>query len=166
MKLAYTIAPGRGETNRLLANFADAMKAKGKRLAGTIQIDTPREKTHHCDMDVQILPDGPVIRISQDLGPEATGCRLNPHALEDAVAQTQKALEGGADIVIINKFGKHEGEGRGFREVVAEALASDIAVIVGVNKLNLDAFHEFSGGGAAELEPELDALIAWAQTLA
>ena len=28
----------------------------------------------------------------------------------------------GADVLIVNKFGKHEAEGRGFRMVVAEAL--------------------------------------------
>lgn len=70
-------------------------------------------------------------------------------------------LAAGADVLIVNKFGKHEAEGRGFREAIAEALARDIPVLVGVNRLNLAAFEEFSGGLAVPLLPQEDALCAW-----
>ncbi len=39
-------------------------------------------------MDVHILPDGPVLRISEDRGPHARGCRLDAGVLEAAVAAT------------------------------------------------------------------------------
>jgi glycosyltransferase involved in cell wall biosynthesis len=113
-------------------------------------------------MDVQVLPDGPVLRISQDLGPSARGCRLDPTALETAVGLVAASLAGGADVLIINKFGKHEAEGRGFRAVIAEALALGIPVIVGVNGLNLASFEEFAGGLASRLPPDCETLAAWA----
>lgn len=164
MKIAYTLAPGRGETNLLLAEFAEEMAKRGLRLCGTVQVDTERDKDHHCDMDVKVLPEGPVIRISQDLGKEARGCRLDTNALEEAVALTDKQLGEGADLLLINKFGKHEADGRGFRDTIGQALAAGVPIIVGANKLNVQALIDFCDGMAVELEPEVDVLRDWVLT--
>merc|ERR1711969_292785 len=112
-------------------------------------------------MAVRVLPDGPVLRISQDLGPQARGCRLDPAALETAVGLVSASLSSGADLLIVNKFGKHEAEGRGFRDVIAEAVAMDIPVLVGLNALNRPAFEDFAEGLATRLPPEPAALMAW-----
>ncbi|WP_417588407.1 DUF2478 domain-containing protein [Pararhodobacter oceanensis] len=161
MKIAYTMAPGRGDTDRLLFRVAEALVAKGYRACGTVQINTEREVNDPCDMDVKVLPQGTVLRISQDLGPHARGCRLDADALETAVGLVAATLNEGADFVIINKFGKHEAEGRGFRDVIAEALALEIPVLVGTNGLNVDAFQEFTDGYAQEIAPEFDSIEAW-----
>lgn len=162
MKFAYTIAPGRGETNLLLADIAQQLIADGKRLVGTVQVDTDREDGGKCDMDVRVLPDGPTIRISQFRGVEARGCRLDADALEQAVSLTEQALKaGGVDLLLVNKFGKHEAEGRGFRDAIAMALDADVPVLVGVNKLNRDAFDGFTSGSAEELAADSDSLRAW-----
>ena len=110
---------------------------------------------------MRVLPDGAVLRISQDLGPQARGCRLDPAALETAVAMVAASLSSGADLLIVNKFGKHEAEGRGFRSVIAEAVAMDIPVLVGLNALNRPAFETFAEGLAIQLPPEPEALMAW-----
>ncbi|MCB1356674.1 MAG: DUF2478 domain-containing protein [Maritimibacter sp.] len=161
MKFAYTLAPGRGETNLVLAALAERLGALGLRLCGTVQIDTERETQHRCDMDLKILPAGRIVRISQDLGPAATACRLDTDALECAVAATERALGAGADLLILNKFGKHEAEGRGFRETIATALSQDIPVLVGANKLNLAALQDFAGGEIEALPAELPRLVEW-----
>lgn len=163
MHLAYTIAPGRGDIDLILAGLAGDLMARGLRLCGTVQINTERADTGPCDMDVRVLPDGPVLRISQDLGPSARGCRLDPEALETAVALVAARLGAGADLLIINKFGKHEAEGRGFRDVMAEAIALDVPVLVGLNGLNRDAFEEFAGGLATHLPSDRDALASWVE---
>ena len=111
-------------------------------------------------MDVRVLPEGPVIRISQSLGAGSRGCRLDPGALETAIGLCEARLEG-ADLLIVNKFGKQEASGRGFRGLIGEALARDIPVLVGLNRMNHDAFHEFTGNEAVELAPEPDALRGW-----
>lgn len=162
MKLAYVIAPGRGKTNLLLAGVADALTRQGLALCGTVQLDTERAEDHHCDMDVLVLPDGPKIRISQYLGANARGCKLNPDALETAVGQTEDRLKAGADLLIVNKFGKQEAEGRGFREAVGEALARDIPAIIGVSEGSREAFMAFAGD-AEQLSPDHDAVLSWAR---
>lgn len=163
MNIAYTMAPGRGDTDLLLHRFAQTLIARGLRPCGTVQINTERDDTGPCDMDIMVLPQGPVIRISQDLGPASKGCRLDPEALEEAVGFVSARLERGADCLIVNKFGKHEAEGRGFRQVIAEALELDIPVLVGINALNRQAFLEFTDGMASEVSPDATTLARWAE---
>jgi hypothetical protein len=165
MNLAYTMAPGRGDTDLVLLRLAKELAARGLRCCGTVQINSDRGDTGPCDMDVQVLPDGPVLRISQDLGRSARGCRLDPAALETAVGLVSASLELGADVLIVNKFGKHEAEGRGFRMVIAEALSKGIPVLVGMNALNLPAFEDFSEGMATCLPCESGALVDWVARL-
>lgn len=164
MKIAYTMAPGRGDTDLLLFTLAQDLTSEGYRTCGTVQINTDRG-AHPCDMDVQVLPDGPVLRISQSLGSEAKGCRLDPAMLETAVGLVETQLKNAPELLIVNKFGKHEADGRGFRTVIAEAIARDIPVLVGVNSLNLNAFQEFVGPEATPLEPSGKVLVSWLQTV-
>lgn len=161
MHIAFTSSPGRGETDLLLASFAESMLAEGRKPVGTVQINSECAQPGKCDMDVKILPDGPTIRISQSLGAESRGCRLDPSALETSVGLTDAALEKGGECLIVNKFGKQEASGGGFRPVIAKALELDIPVIVGLGRLNADEFHEFTGGMAQELPSSLDALKRW-----
>lgn len=162
MKIAHVTAPGRGTTNRLLSELASALAARGLRLAGTVQTDTETPRSVRCDMDLRVLPDGPVLRISQSLGPSAEGCRLDPSALEQGVALSLERVMAGADLVIINKFGKQEASGRGFREVIGEALARDIPVLVGVNATTRPLLEAFCDGQATALPPQHKALLDWA----
>lgn len=162
MKLACTMAPGRGDTDLVLERLAANLAARGLRCCGTVQINSERADAGPCDMDVRVLPDGPVLRISQDLGSQARGCRLDPAALETAVGLVKVSLSSGADLLIVNKFGKHEAEGRGFRDVIAEAVAMEIPVLVGLNALNRPAFESFAEGLAIQLAPTTEALMAWA----
>ena len=161
MRLAYTMAPGRGDTDLVLEQVSSALIVRGLRLCGTVQIKTERKTDGPCDMDVKVLPSGPIVRISQTLGHGSRGCRLNPEALEEAVGKVQARLARGADLLIINKFGKHEAEGRGFREVIATAIDLNIPVVVGINGLNRDAFLEFSGGLAEEIAPKTEEILSW-----
>ncbi|MFW8636247.1 DUF2478 domain-containing protein [Cribrihabitans pelagius] len=165
MHLSYVITEARGATDRLLSDVAAELQSRGVRLAGIVQTNTECRDDALCDMDVRVLPGQENIRISQSLGPGARGCRLNPEALEQAVAQVTASLHESPppQLLIVNKFGKHEAAGRGLRPVIGEALALGIPVISGVNKLNLEAFQEFADGMAKAAPVELEALAAWAE---
>ena len=162
MNIAYTMSSARGDTDLVLESLAKSLIAKGLRVCGIVQINTQNQDCgHRCDMDVQVLPDGPVIRISQSLGRESKGCRLDTAALEQAVGEVTGRLGQGADVFILNKFGKHEADGRGFRDLIAQALSQDIPVITGVNKQNLETFLEFSGGYASPVSSDVATLSDW-----
>ncbi|SMO66378.1 DUF2478 domain-containing protein [Ruegeria faecimaris] len=161
MYLAYVTTTDRGATDRLLSAAADRLLAADAQLAGVVQTNTECADSSKCDMDVRVLPEGETIRISQSLGTQSRGCRLDPAALERAVGYVTASLAENPHLLIVNKFGKHEADGRGFRPVIAEALAQDIPVLVGVNGLNAAKFEEFTGGGAEQIEPDLEAILAW-----
>jgi hypothetical protein len=115
---------------------------------------------HPCDMDVRVLPDGPVFRISQALGQGARGCRLDGGAIEGIAAEVEKRLDG-ADVLIVNKFGKQEAFGRGLCPAIARAVDMGLPIIVGVNGLNLPDFLHFAEEAAVRLEPDPGAAIKW-----
>ena len=159
MKLGYVSLPGRGATDRFLAGLATDLQGQ-LRLCGTVQTNTDRADRRKCDMDLRLLATGTVLRISEDRGALARGCTLDTGVLAQAVAATGAALPG-ADLLIVNKFGKTEAEGRGFAPLIAEALCLGLPVLVGVNALNLPAFDAFVEGLAEALPAEPRAVVAW-----
>ncbi len=161
MHLAYVSTTDRGATDRLLSALAERLWQKGAKLAGVVQTNTECADSSKCDMDLRVLPDGETIRISQSLGTMSRGCRLDPAALEQAVGYVTASLSDAPQLLIINKFGKHEADGRGFRPVIAEAVALDVPVLVGVNAINQEKFIEFTGGEAEEMQADLDAIENW-----
>lgn len=161
MKIAYTMGTGRGNVDLLLQYAAQNLVKQGLRVCGTVQINTKRPKGGPCDMDVQVLPGGPILRISQNLGKNARGCRLDPSSLETAVGLVDASIQEGADVLLVNKFGKHEADGRGFRSAIADALAREMPILVGVNALSLEAFIDFVGNDAVKLAPSLLTINQW-----
>lgn len=111
-------------------------------------------------MDLRVLPEGPVLRISENRGEWARGCRLDSGVLEQGVVEVMARLPG-ADLLIVNKFGKREAEGRGLVCAIAAAVEAEIPVLVGVNALNLEAFLEFCGGMATALPADRAIVRKW-----
>ncbi|GGH30654.1 Protein of unknown function [Cribrihabitans marinus] len=166
MNLAYVSTTERGATDRLLSAAAAHLAARGVALAGVVQSNTECADSSKCDMDLKVLPDGETIRISQSLGAGSRGCRLDPAGLELAVGLVGRSLDAGPRLLIVNKFGKHEADGRGFRPLIGEALARDIPVLVGLNGLNAERFLEFTDGAAEQLSPEIESIETWLNRVA
>ncbi|WP_137112624.1 DUF2478 domain-containing protein [Rhodobacter sp. SY28-1] len=160
MRIAYISLQGRGRTDQLIAEVADRLTAEGLRLAGTVQSNHERPNRKKCDMDLRVLPDGPVVRISEDRGELARGCILDSGALEQTVHEVERRLDG-ADILIVNKFGKREAEGKGLAPVIAEALHRGLSVLVGVNGLNLAALLSFAEEDIQGLPTSAEAVADW-----
>lgn len=151
MRIGYVFLPERGATDAVLTEVAARLLAEGVAVAGAVQSNTGCDI--HCDMDVRVLPDGPVIRISQRLGAGSSGCRLDAGALEVAVMEVAARLAG-ARLLVVNKFGKHEAEGRGFRQMLADVAGTGVPVLIGINSMNRQAFFDFAGDLAEEVAPE------------
>ncbi|WP_039019806.1 DUF2478 domain-containing protein [Halocynthiibacter namhaensis] len=161
MKIGYTKISAQGELDLLLSDVAHQLEADGKRCMGIVQINSYRDNCHRCDMDVQVLSGGPKIRISQDLGNDSHGCRLNPDAMAQAIAGVEQRMQDGFDVFLLNKFGRQESEGKGFRELLGDAAAAGASILVGTNGLNESSFIEFSGGEAEFIAPNKTAILSW-----
>lgn len=164
--LGYVTTPGRGERDRLMAELADSLIAEGVRVVGAVQRNLERPGEAHCDMELRVLGGAGPWRISQRLGPMAQGCRLDPEGLEGAAGEVAAALAADppAELVIVNKFGKQELDGRGFRPVIAAALLRDMPVLTSVNPRTLPAFLAFADGLAEPVAPEPEALLHWCRS--
>lgn len=149
------------DADLLLGKCAEVLSSLGYRLGGVIQTNPTRPERRRCDMDLADLLSGEQIRISYDRGNEAKGCRLDPAAFAQADVWVKNALGAGVDLLIINKFGKQEAQGRGLRSAIADALLSNIPVLIGVSRQNLEACAEFAGGEFAHLNPDLEGVVEW-----
>lgn len=161
--LGYVMADGPGVADRVLAQVADLLRAADLRLAGAVQVNEDRADAGPCHMDLHILTHGAVVRISQNLGPMSKGCRLDSAGLEAAVGLVAAdiAADPAPQVLLVNKFGKREADGRGFRPVIATALGRDIPVIVALHANILPAFATFADGMGAALPPDPAAIVAW-----
>lgn len=139
----------------LLSRVARDLGARGHRLAGVVQVNDQYDALCACDMTLGDLASGAEIRISQRLGRYARGCRLDHGALAAAVGLAEAGLAAGPDLLIVNKFGKVEAAGGGFRDVIASAIGLGIPVLVGVSETNLAAWTAFTDGAGLVL-PALD----------
>lgn len=164
MKLAYVTLQGRGRIDALIAEVAGLLAAEGVRLAGTVQSNHERPDRRKCDMDLAVLPDGPIVRISEDRGDLARGCTLDSGALEQTVLAVQQRIDG-AEVLIVNKFGKREAEGKGLVPAIAEALERGLPVLIGVNGLNLAAFLMFAGEEVSALPTDAPSVANWCKSM-
>ncbi|MGN8118091.1 DUF2478 domain-containing protein [Labrys sp. KNU-23] len=140
-----------------LRDIVGQMAQTGLRLAGLIQHSQPKPGRAKCDMFLHDLATGGLHPISDDRGPEARGCVLNPDRLLRACDAAMAGLGGETDILVLCKFGKAEVEGGGFRTLMASALELGVPVLIGVPLVNLAAFRQFAGDLACVVdmsEPE------------
>lgn len=166
--LGYVISQGRGAADLLLAEVAQRLHAEGWPLAGALQVNVETDPARVCDMDLHVLAQDRVIRISQSLGPLSKGCRLDSSGLEQAVGMVEQALDGAPRprLMIVNKFGKQEIDGRGFRPLIGRALSEGVPVLTAVSVGNREGFEAFAEGLGELLPLELEALLAWCRTAA
>lgn len=134
----------------LMRRIVACLTADGLRCAGFVQRDVERPGRSRCDMLLENIATGLRLPISEDRGPGARGCRLDEDALGRAITAAIEAISQAPDVLVLNKFGKSESEGRGFRPLIAAALDAGIPVIVPVPWRNAESWRQFAGELADE----------------
>lgn len=137
-----------------LRRIAATLEAGGLNLAGWVQHDLVRPGRSRCDMELENLATGERLAISDDRGPGMRGCSLDTDCLMRALVVARDALVDEPDLLILNKFGKSEAEGGGFRALIAEAVERGIPVLLGVPRRNIEGWREFAGDLAVEVRVE------------
>jgi hypothetical protein len=164
MKIACVTSPERGATDRILTEIAEELQAMGRRLIGIVKVSEYQSSfTNGCDMIVRVLPEGPEIKITQNLGKGSDACRLDPSAISDAVTKVETGPMEDTDLFILNKFGPEEAAGRGFCAVIGAALEHDIPVLIGVGAGSKDAFSRFAGAFHVATLVDKQAIFDWLQ---
>lgn len=161
--LGYVTIDPSGGTEHLMKSVALALRRNGLRIAGALGHQGAASSDGRLHMELEILSTGEVIRISQDLGPAAKGCRLDVQELARAAGQVAEDLENKPDLLILNKFGKTEAEGGGFRAVIGEAILQDVPVLIAVGRGGVAEFATFAQGLETHLPGTVDAIVAWVE---
>jgi hypothetical protein len=142
----------------VLRAFASDLNAHGHRAVGLVQVG------HHCvdsNLSALLVHTGEQVPLLQDLGTCATGCRLDVGRLLEAGTRIANAIETGADIVIINRFGKQEREGKGLAYLIERALDADIPVVIAVSSHRFADWIKFASGMSVKLACDRASLDAW-----
>lgn len=132
--------------------LVDHLVDGGCTVAGFVERKVAVPGHHRCDMVLEEVASGARISISQKRGLHARGCMLDTAELTRAEGLARTALEDAPALLVINKFGKSEAEGGGFRALIAEALSREVPILIAVPSRNLDAWRAFVGTLAAEID--------------
>jgi len=91
----------------------------------------------------------------------ATTYGLAASVWSDAGARVAGALEAGADILIVNRFGKRERDGKGLAHLIEPALDADIPVVIAVSRQSFADWIKFAGGMSVKLACDRSVLDGW-----
>ncbi|MCO5155304.1 MAG: DUF2478 domain-containing protein [Aquamicrobium sp.] len=145
----------------LLEAVARDLQARGARVAGYVQRETAADEDCCATTWLEDIVTGERHVISQALGSGAKGCRLDPQALAGLCGLLEAALAHGADILILNRFGKGEAEGHGLRAAIGQAMLDGVPVLTAVHDTWLPAWEAFAGELGTTLSPARGEIDAW-----
>lgn len=146
----------------LMTDVLGMLRRADMRLGGVYQRRRDAHRSR-CDLDLEVLSTGETYCIQEDRGSAARGCRLDTAVLAEVAVQVVQGLSDRPDLVLINKFGKEEAEGRGLRDIIGQAVCDNIPLLICVPARNLAAWRDFAAGLAVELRPETAAVLPWLQ---
>jgi hypothetical protein len=147
--------------DRFISDLGYRIRDAGIAVAGIVQHNKFFRDRTKCDMEVEELASGIVLQVSEDRGKEARGCRLDRGALSEAAALISTSLKNEPELVILNKFGKLEAEGRGLRDTLSDAVQLGLPIVVGVPYRNIEQWRVFTEGLAEECPLGSARLYEW-----
>ena len=144
------------DPDALLRGFAAEMNAQGFRVVGMVQAGQCADSS----LSAVLVHSGETLLLAQDFDPNASGCRLDIGRLQNAGARVADALDAGADLLIINRFGKRERDGKGLGYLIERALHAGTPVVIAVAKDRSADWTAFAGD-TPRLACDRSALDAW-----
>jgi len=160
VRLAAVIYQAGFQIDDFLTGAADRLRVDRINMAGVLQ-ENARDAGVCSAMTLVDLTSRSRFRISQDLGSQAEGCRLDPGGIAKIGALLDRPLGHDVELVILNRFGKAEAEGGGLRSAFVRAMEAGIPVVTAVRSPYFEAWSKFHGQLAIDLTPDLDTILAW-----
>jgi Protein of unknown function (DUF2478) len=156
-RLAALVYGAQDKPDDLLRGFASDLVSRGLRVVGMVQAGQCADSS----LSAVLLPSGERLLLAQDFDPDAKGCRLDVSRLQNAGKRVAEAMEPGADLLIINRFGKRERDGNGLGYLIERAVGAGIPVVVGVSSERFADWVNVAGCVSAKLDCNRDALAEW-----
>ena len=148
---------------KAVARFVDSLKRSNFRVGGILQ-----EKVYLGDsgmrrVDAINIATGQRISINKPTSENWRNrvCSLDVSALAATAAILRGAIEDQVDLIIVEKFGDEEREGKGLIDEILQGIASGIPLLIAVPETNLDAWTKRSGGMGDVLPFDEEAFDDW-----
>jgi len=158
---AVVYGPGE-DPDRLLCAFADDLPRSGYRIVGLVQ------DRHVGGIGERLPAVAWPTRAAVSLRHicKRAGCHLDEKDLAETRRRIAAAIHDGADLVIINRFGKLEAAGAGFVDEIKRAIAVDIPVLIAVPQWRFMIWTRFCAGMCVKLACAREPIDAWWRTVA
>jgi hypothetical protein len=162
VRIAAVIFEGGFAIDDFLNEIAKRLRAEGAHLGGAVQENLRGSADEACAaMVLTELQSQRRFQISQSLGAQAQGCRLDAAGLADVGVALDASISRNLDLMLLNRFGVAEAEGHGLRAIFARAIEAGIPLLTAVRPPYTEQWAEFHGGLAVDLPPQLDPVMAW-----
>jgi len=144
----------------VLFGFAKDLQASGKRTVGLLQLGRIADARRDHGLRTTLLLSGRTITLThRALSPDS--CALEAGGLWAVADLIAADIRKGADLVVINRFGKLELNGGGFLREITSAMALGIPVIIAVPECNFRVWTAYSGGMSVRLGCRRKELDLW-----
>ena len=155
--LAALVYDEHDDPDAVLRDFAGELIARGSRVVGMVQAGQCADSS----LSAVLVDTGETLLLAKDPDPNASGCQLDIDRLRNAGERVADALESGADLLIINRFGKRERDGKGLAYLMERARKAGIPVVIAVSAQRYEDWIGFSGGRSEKLACDRATLDAW-----
>jgi nucleoside-triphosphatase THEP1 len=147
--------------DRLLLEFTEDLHRSGVRTAGLVQLDNGTDQSDDHAVRTVVLSTREVIPVAHQRNLAATGCGLDCGKLASIAKMIKAAIQEGADLVVINRFGKLEAVGKGLIELIQQAADADIPLLIAVPEHRFAGWIRYSAGMSVRLPCRRAALDRW-----
>ena len=161
VRLAAVVYDAGFKIDDFLTRVADRLGADRVNMAGVLQENAGDEAGVCSAMTLVDLTSRSRFRISQDLGSQAEGCRLDAHGLAEIGALLDRPLGHDVELLMLNRFGKAEAEGGGLRSAFVRAMEAGVPMLTAVRPPYIEAWSKFHGRLAVDLPSDFDTVLAW-----
>jgi hypothetical protein len=147
----------------ILADAVHRIRARGISVGGLLQRTGDCLSNGRLSIWLDDVGTGETLRLDQPRGPGAKDCIVDPDALAQATNLLRQAIETAPRLIVINRFGYAESEGKGMLAEIADAAISGAVVLIAVRSARLDSLERFLGGPATVLQPSAAAIADWVE---
>ncbi|MDH3762933.1 MAG: DUF2478 domain-containing protein [Gammaproteobacteria bacterium] len=160
---AAVYRPDTGDRMALL-RFVEQLKSEQVRVGGLLQEARFNANGEISGLDaIDVLTDQrvPITRPAENDGE----CTFDVSALADTTAILRNAINQRLDLVVVEKFGELEQDGKGLIDEIFQTIAADIPLLISVSEAALPLWQERSGELGSVLAFNVESFRQWWQNL-
>jgi hypothetical protein len=149
-----------------LAEAVRRLQACGLQVGGLLQNGVGGSAAHCAGLFLEDIGSGRRVPLFENRGAATRGCRLDPGGLAEAAGWLQDAIARRVNVLVVNRFGRQEAEGRGLLDEIAGAVTANIPIVIAIEETFVPAWDAFVGEETTRLDADAGRIAAWAENQA